>query len=102
MTDKSLWITRLRAMKNAKRVVDAVGGKLFVFGSALTHERPRDLDLLLVYDANRITAGEACAARSTLRAVLETFSAPMEICLLSAREAESSKFVEEECCRPVW
>ena len=89
-------------MKNAKRVVDAVGGKLFVFGSALTHRRPQDLDLLLVYDGNRITPAEACTARSTLRAALKRFAVPMEICLLSVREAESSNFVEEESCRSVW
>jgi hypothetical protein len=89
-------------MKNAKRVVDAAGGRLFVFGSVLTEEKPRHVDLLLVYDSSRITAGEACVARSALRTALRKFSVPMDICLLSAREVESSKFIEEESCKPVW
>ena len=102
MTEISFWITRLRALKNAKSVIDAGGGKLFLFGSALVLIEPGDIDLLFVYDKNGIIAGEACSARRTLNAIFAGLGKPVSICLLSNVEAESSTFIFDEGCRLVW
>jgi hypothetical protein len=102
MTEITFWITRLRALKNAKTVIDDAGGKLFLFGSALVLIESGDIDLLFVYDKNRITAGEACSARRTLNAILAGGGKPVSICLLSNVEAESSTFTSDEGCRLIW
>jgi predicted nucleotidyltransferase len=61
---------------------------IYLFGSALTDESPRDVDLAVVYGAP-LSAVTVVKARPTLdAAVSRAFNAPAHIMFLSTKEAD--------------
>jgi hypothetical protein len=66
---------------------------MWVFGSALTTSRPRDLDILIVYDRRSVSISSAIRIRRQIQAlVLQKFAIAADVVLLSRREAATTKF----------
>lgn len=87
--------TELRRLELAGLLSDVHA--VYFFGSARTDTRPRDVDLVVVWDASRITPLEALALRPMLIAALDDkLPAPLDVTLLSQQEAASSRFPESE------
>jgi len=71
--------------------------QLFLFGSALTTDSPRDLDILIVYDG---TPEDAVWFRHRLTSKLAAFThCPIHAILLSKNEEIESDFIQKEKCR---
>ena len=71
------------------------GSSAFVFGSCLSRSTPRDLDLLIVYDASICRAKEAYRAHASFVASLqEMVGIPIDVILLTIVEEAHSSFVE--------
>lgn len=76
-------------------VVGAPGIEVYLFGSLLISDKPRDIDLLLVYDPSRITVGEGMAVRRRVReAMVAATGTPADILLLSTSEMKQTGFLE--------
>jgi predicted nucleotidyltransferase len=77
--------------------------ELYLFGSALRSEQPGDIDLLLVYDEAQAAPKEAWRLAAYVRQVLGPLAIPpVEIVLLTRREAASSRFAQAEGAHRVW
>jgi predicted nucleotidyltransferase len=68
-----------------------------VFGSELYDPEPKDLDLLVVYDATHTPPHRATALRTAVvgacRAITQR---PVDVVLLTEAEAEATRFVSRE------
>lgn len=77
----------------------AANKRLFLFGSSLFSESPRDLDLLIVYEAS-VSVTQALKFRSKVIAKLRKYiSLPIHVVLLSHDEERETGFVSRENCR---
>ena len=73
------------------------GIKLYIFGSALYESDPKDIDLLLGYDSNRMELNQIIKVRKKLKQVIgEHLQKKIDICLLSLIELTSNSFIEDE------
>ena len=76
------------------------GGDCYLFGSALTQNDPRDIDLLLVYDYSKVDLMKVSILKKKLCQVLgEDLGKKIDLCALSKSEAIQSNFIVEENCR---
>lgn len=75
---------------------------MWIFGSALTTESPRDLDVLLVYDEAVVPPHDAYALGDWLYDCIDQGSLRCSIILLSRREHAASRFAVEEAATQVW
>jgi predicted nucleotidyltransferase len=72
---------------------------LFIFGSALYSENPRDIDILVVY-ATTLRPGDALYFRAKLiRKLKKYITIPIHIVLLSRDEEREVRFIKTENCR---
>jgi predicted nucleotidyltransferase len=70
------------------------GIELYLFGSVLTSERPKDVDLVIVYDPSLVDVDKAIAIRQSLRSgIHEVAGVPADILLLSTSEVEQTNFL---------
>jgi predicted nucleotidyltransferase len=75
--------------------------RLFLFGSALYSENPRDIDILVVY-ATSLSPVDALDFRSKLISKLRKYIAiPIHVVLLSQSEERKLEFGKIENCRPL-
>ena len=73
--------------------------RLFLFGSALYSENPRDIDILVVYTAS-LTPGAALQFHTKLvRKLKKYFAVPIHVVLLSQSEECEVESVKTENCR---
>ncbi len=73
------------------------GFELYLFGSCLYSHTPHDLDLLLVYDQEKVDAYTAFTMRRKFREEFENeLGMVCDLCLLSHHEAIQSRFAEIE------
>jgi predicted nucleotidyltransferase len=88
-------------MKNA-RIEGLEDIKVYLFGSALEKSNPEDIDILLVYDAERITINRALRIRDELHDYLALcLDRNADISLLSNREEVQTKFIETENAKEI-
>ncbi|MBE0682487.1 MAG: hypothetical protein IH589_11285 [Anaerolineales bacterium] len=86
----------LRKIKNERQG----GGDCYLFGSALTQNNPRDIDLLLVYDYDKIDLTSVLILKKKLCRVLgEDLGKNIDLCSLSKSESIQSSFIVEENCQ---
>ena len=79
------------------------GIKIFLFGSTLSKSTPGDIDLLIVYDASKITPEIVVGIKKRLqKMVFESTNLFVDICMLSLSETRQSKFIQEERCEPLF
>jgi predicted nucleotidyltransferase len=72
------------------------GIEAHLFGSALSCEEPRDIDLLLIYDLAQLTVNHAIEVRKRIcDALVEATDIPADIVLLSTKEAEETQFLKK-------
>ena len=70
-----------------------------MFGSALRSQRPRDLDLLCVYDPKRVVPSAAYGQmRLLVRALSDALNTPVDPTILSDSEAVETDFESQEHC----
>jgi predicted nucleotidyltransferase len=97
-----LWLTRIRPP--IKTVVDSSAGldSVWLYGSALTVDDPRDLDLLAIYDRKLIDPIDAHGLAAEIEGSLAPTPIPVTVLLLHRREHLSSRFAEMERAERVW
>jgi hypothetical protein len=77
-------------------------GELFVFGSWLTSQTPKDLDLLFVYDETVCSPQAAVAVRHTLKQCGASLGfLNIDVVLLSRAESIQCRFIELEGAVPL-
>ncbi len=70
---------------------------IYLFGSAIYSITPNDIDLLVVYDAEKVSIQEALDFRKDLGLLIANiFNLPSHICLLSNKEKEYRIFITQE------
>jgi hypothetical protein len=75
------------------------GWRVFLFGSALWREAPRDLDLLCIYDPSCVAAGSAYdEIVAFASAIAASAGLPLDLTVLSEREAAQTDFICRERC----
>lgn len=99
----SSWVADVReALDEAGPTLDGVCS-VHVFGSALNRPDPADLDLLVVYDPNRIPPRRATNLRRVIVSACATVPLrPVEIVLLTAAEAAATNFADMEHAERVY
>lgn len=100
MIGKSLLITHLlRSLKKIKNDLSGLGD-CYLFGSVLTQENPRDIDILIIYDHYKINLTSVSLLKKKLRQSVERdLDKKVDLCTLSKSEAVQSNFVVEEKCQ---
>ena len=82
------------AVENAKNVPEGI--QVFLFGSACYRVQPSDIDMLIVYDADIISAESAYAKMQPLLAEIRAITViPVRPVILSDQEARDSHFIED-------
>jgi len=77
--------------------------RIYIFGSGLYKTQPRDIDLLVVYDTQKISVQEVLALRNELsKEVFFKFGVSAHICLLSAKEGEYQIFIAQEKAQKIF
>lgn len=78
----------------SESVAEQPGIKIYLFGSVLTSATPRDLDLVIIYDASQIDVAKAIVIRQKLREhIRKMVGIPTDIVLLSTGEVEQTRFL---------
>jgi hypothetical protein len=73
--------------------------ELYLFGSSLKCNSPRDIDLLLIYDKKVISTDEILYIRNNIREYFNIkVNKPIDIIILSKKEELESNFIQEESC----
>lgn len=73
--------------------------RVFVFGSALHTKRPKDLDLLIVYDSTLCPASHARQNAEHLAATIgQTVGLSPHVVVLSEKEDKNISFIRSEGC----
>lgn len=76
------------------------GINIYVFGSSLEDNEPNDLDLLLVYDSDRIEIDKILRIRTYLYNKLnKLFMIPIDLSILSIQEEKELNFIECESAK---
>jgi hypothetical protein len=74
-----------------------LSGRLFVFGSWLSSQTPKDLDLVFVYDQSICSPQDAISVRRALiRCGARLGLPPIHVVLLSETESSQCRFIELE------
>lgn len=82
------------AVENAKNIPDGV--QVFLFGSACYRDQPNDIDLLIIYDSDIMSAESAYAELLPLLADIRAITViPVRPVILSDQEARDSHFIED-------
>jgi predicted nucleotidyltransferase len=102
MTEHNLLITSLQT--SAKQCEDAVGPfKLYLFGSALKGQTPKDIDLLIIFDVSKISFEVAISLKNLLfEKLMVELNIPVDICLLSSDEVIGNPFIQDEGARLIF
>ena len=88
------WASRVSKLLPKNDVVAGLGIEAFLFGSANYKKYPTDIDLLLIYDPRVIAIDKSIDLRRRLRAAIKKeIGLPVDILLLSKREAKETKFL---------
>jgi hypothetical protein len=75
------------------------GWQIYIFGSYLTAEDPKDIDVLAAYDSTKISHEVAFdRLESVARAIGIVAGRPVHLTVLSANEVAQVGFVGEESC----
>ena len=78
------------------------GSKAFVFGSVLRDARPKDFDLLVVYDQSLCPPNSAYRLHSSfLRSLEQQMGLTVDMTLLTYREEERSGFITRANAWPI-
>lgn len=73
------------------------GSKLVLFGSALSHQDPTDLDVVIVYDRDIIDPKQAFSAHNDfIESLSEKFSVPLHVIMLNTTEYSESNIKKHE------
>jgi len=101
MREENLLITNLqREIRQGLREDYQLGIEIFCFGSVLHKAKHKDIDLLIVYDKNRIDVSRAIQIRKRLvKVISRELEMNTDICLLSKEEDKQSRFSESERAR---
>ena len=109
MTEKNLLNTHLQIQIShaLKQVLQDVQGNskfgVFLFGSARVKRRPRDIDILVVYDQKQVTNAEVKEFCNLVRgSVTKRIRLPVDLCRLSKVEASQNPFIHDEKCILLW
>lgn len=71
--------------------------EIHLFGSALTKDDPRDLDILIVYNKRKLSIDDAIRVRHETQRMIQTCSRlPVHVCFLSHDELMTSDFATRE------
>lgn len=97
MTAESSWITYILQIVRNSNVANMDKVNLYLFGSSLREAKPKDIDLLIVYQKESINIDRLLALKRTFKSLLEdVIKLNVDICLLSVLELEQSQFADEE------
>lgn len=78
------------------------GFSIYLFGSILSKKRPNDIDVLITYNSKVVNIERAIEFRKYIKNKLEKSSnLSVDICLLSDKENEQSRFSYEEDAKKI-
>lgn len=70
------------------------GVEVFIFGSVLDSESPRDIDIAIIYDKSKISLKDIVKYRQELRDSIGQFFEKTDILALSKDEDEELEFIQ--------
>ena len=100
MMEKNSLITRLlTSLRKIKNEYPGVGD-CYVFGSILTQSAPHDIDMLLVYNLDKIDLAGVSVLKTLICQIIEgDLDKRVDLCALSKSEVVQSNFIHEENCQ---
>ena len=76
---------------------------VYVYGSVMHSAQTTDMDVLIAYDAERVTIDRVLRMRRRLCAALTSeFGLPLDVCLLPQHELADSTFIQDEGAVQLW
>lgn len=85
----------MRKLLSSANVGGRPGIRIWMFGSACVSETPKDIDVLIVYDATVVPIGLAIELRGRLANLIAAEAKlPADIVLLSCQEVAETQFIE--------
>jgi len=85
---------------NLKNEIDKdliINIKIYLFGSAKSSNNYNDIDLLIVYKDNSVNIVDILLLRKKIADKLKSiYEVGIDICILSEKENEETKFIEKE------
>ena len=73
--------------------------RLFLFGSVLYSENPRDIDILIVYASSLKPTGALHFRAKLIKKLKKYVTIPIHVVLLSQTEERELEFIKRENCR---
>lgn len=81
----------------------AQGVNVYVFGSALRCPAPKDIDLVVVFQAENVSIDVILAYRERLQSEgFALFGLSIDVCLLSETEVQNNSFLNDEAAELVY